>query len=138
MAMPPPMAEMVLSPLTFHGLKLARSMKNSPTTDMNTRTANLITVVTTWTVPMFLTPDKLMSAGIHKPTRTSSTEPKRLWPVFTNSSTYSTQPTAMAALPAHAVIQYDHAFANPRPLPYATRAYAYGPPSAGSRRDNAA
>jgi hypothetical protein len=36
------------------------------------------------------------------------------------------------------VIQYDHAFANPSPLPNATRAYAYGPPSAGNRRDSAA
>jgi hypothetical protein len=53
-------------------------------------------------------------------------------------STYSTQPTAIAALPAHAVIQYDQAFANPSRLPNATRAYAYGPPSAGSRRDRAA
>ena len=56
--------------------------------------------------------------------------------MFTNSSTYSTQPTAMAALPAHAVIQYDHALAKPSLFPNATRAYAYGPPSAGSRRDS--
>src|SRR5581483_10282021 len=42
----------------------------------------------------------------------------------------------MAALPAHAVIQYDQALAKPSLLPKATRAYAYGPPSAGSRRDN--
>src|SRR5690348_2313932 len=43
----------------------------------------------------------------------------------------------MAAFPAHAVIQYDHAFVNPSPLPNATRAYAYGPPSAGRRRERA-
>src|SRR5262245_31298367 len=42
----------------------------------------------------------------------------------------------MAALPAHAVIQYDQALKNPIRLPYAARAYAYGPPSAGSRLDN--
>ena len=87
---------------------------------------------------MFFTPDRLITAGIHRPTSTSNTEPSLLWPVFTNSSTYSTQPTAIAALPAHAVIQYDHAFAKPSALPNPTRAYAYGPPSAGTRRDNAA
>jgi hypothetical protein len=43
----------------------------------------------------------------------------------------------MAALPAQAVIQYDHALAKPTPLPKAARAYAYGPPSAGSRRERA-
>jgi hypothetical protein len=42
----------------------------------------------------------------------------------------------MAALPAHAVIQYSHAFENPARLPNADLAYAYGPPSAGSRRDS--
>src|SRR3954454_23355235 len=40
----------------------------------------------------------------------------------------------MAALPAHAVIQYDHALTKPTPLPNCVRAYAYGPPSAGIRR----
>jgi hypothetical protein len=34
------------------------------------------------------------------------------------------------------VIQYDQAFANPSLFPNATRAYAYGPPSAGIRPDN--
>ena len=61
-----------------------------------------------------------------------------LWPLLMKCSTYSTQPTAIAAFPAHAVIQYDQALANPSRLPNATRAYAYGPPSAGSRRDSAA
>ena len=87
---------------------------------------------------MFFTPDRLMAAGIHSPTSTSSTETSLLWPLLTNSSTYSTQPTAIAALPAQAVIQYDQALAKPSGLPNATRAYAYGPPSAGSRRDSAA
>ena len=41
----------------------------------------------------------------------------------------------MAAFPAHAVIQYDQALVKPSPFPNAARAYAYGPPSAGSRRD---
>src|SRR3954451_13200891 len=44
----------------------------------------------------------------------------------------------MAAFPAQAVIQYDQALVKPIPLPNAARAYAYGPPSAGSRRDSAA
>src|SRR5215467_6144389 len=43
----------------------------------------------------------------------------------------------MAAFPAHAVIQYDHAFTKPKALPNAAREYAYGPPSAGMRRDSA-
>ena len=36
------------------------------------------------------------------------------------------------------MIQYSHAFENPARLPNADLAYAYGPPSAGSRRDNEA
>src|SRR6516164_9247400 len=95
-------------------------------------------VVTAWTEPMFFTPDRLMTAGIQSPISTNSTETSLLWPVLMKCSTYSTQPTAIAAFPAHAVIQYDQAFANPSPLPNATRAYAYGPPSAGNRRDSAA
>ena len=87
---------------------------------------------------MFFTPERLIAAGIQRPTNTNRIEPNRLWPLLTNTSTYSTQPTAMAALPAQAVIQYDHAFANPSLFPNATREYAYGPPSAGTRRDNAA
>ena len=54
---------------------------------------------------MFFTPERLIAAGIHSPTSTSSTETSRLWPLLTNSSTYRTQPTAIAALPAQAVIQ---------------------------------
>jgi hypothetical protein len=44
--------------------------------------------------------------------------------VLTNTSTYSTLPTAIAAFPAQAAIQYDQAFANPSRLPKAIRAYA--------------
>jgi len=36
---------------------------------------------------------------------TSSTEKTGLWPVLMKCSTYRTQPTAIAALPTHAVIQ---------------------------------
>src|SRR6516164_11784064 len=97
---------------------------------------NFRIVVTTCSNPMFLTPERLIKAGTHRPTSTSRIENTFLCPVFTNCSTYSTQPTAIAALPAQAVIQYDHAFANPNWLPNATRAYAYGPPSAGNRRDS--
>src|SRR5262252_1238815 len=87
---------------------------------------------------MFFTPERLMIAGIHKPTSTSRTVSSLLWPLLMNTSTYSTQPTAIPALPAHAVIQYDHALKKPTTLPNAAREYAYGPPSAGSRRDRAA
>src|SRR6478736_1080330 len=43
----------------------------------------------------------------------------------------------MAAFPAQAVIQYDHAFMKPSGFPNPARAYAYGPPSAGRRRASA-
>src|SRR5215470_16992805 len=132
MAIPLPMALIALSPLTFQGVKLALEMKNRPTVDMNASAANLMTVVTTCTEPMFFTPDRLTAAGSHSPTSTSSTVIHRVWLLLMKCSTYSTQPTAIAALPAHAVIQYDQAFANPSRLPNATRAYAYGPPSASS------
>src|SRR5215470_11003875 len=136
MAISSPIALIALSPLTFQGVKLAFEMKNRPTIDTNASAANLMIVVITWTEPMFLTPNRLTAAGSHSPTSTSSTENSLFWSLLMKCSTYSTQPTAIAALPAHAVIQYDHAFANPSRLPNATRAYAYGPPSAGSRRDN--
>ena len=88
---------------------------------MNASAANFTMVVPTWTDPMFFTPDRLI-AGIHSPISTSSTENHLLWPVLMKCSTYSTHPTAIAALPAHAVIQYDQAFANPSRLPKAARA----------------
>ena len=72
--MPPPIALIALSPLTFHGWKLALDMKNRPTVAMNPTATNLITVVTTWTEPMFLTPERLIRAGTHSPTSTSRTE----------------------------------------------------------------
>src|SRR5215831_3670696 len=94
-------------------------MKNRPTVDMNASAANLITVVTAWTEPMFLTPDRLIATGIHSPISTSTTVIHLVWPVLMKCSTYRTQPTEIAALPAHAVIQYDQAFANPSRLPSA-------------------
>ena len=54
---------------------------------MNARATNFRIVVTTWTAPMFFTPERLIMAGIHRPTSTSTTEKKRLWPLLTNSST---------------------------------------------------
>src|SRR6516162_8697409 len=97
-------------------------MKNRPTVEMNASATNFTTLVTAWTEPMFFTPDRLIATGIHSPTSTSSTEKDLLCPVLMKCSTYSTQPTAIAALPAHAVIQYDQAFANPSRLPNAARA----------------
>src|SRR5262249_12658722 len=73
MAIPPPISLIALSPLTFQGVKLALEMKNRPTVDMNASTANLMTVVTTCTEPMFFTPDRFTAAGSHSPTSTSST-----------------------------------------------------------------
>src|SRR5689334_7069884 len=105
---------------------------------MNASAANFRTVVTTCTEPMFLMPERLTAAGSHRPTSKSSTENSRVWPLLTKTSTYKTQPTAIAAFPAHAVIQYDQAFAKPSLLPNAEREYAYGPPPAGIRRDRPA
>src|SRR5262249_13820524 len=90
-------------------------------------------LVTTSPERMFFPRARFTAAGSHSPTSTSSTVIHLVWPVLMKCSTYRTQPTAIAALPAHAVIQYDQAFANPSRLPNATRAYAYGPPSAGRR-----
>ena len=67
MAMPPPMAPIALSPLTFQGVKFALDMKNRPTMAMKPTATNLITVVTTWTEPMFLTPDRLISGRHPQP-----------------------------------------------------------------------
>ena len=86
---------------------------------MNASATNLMMVVMTWTEPMFLTPERLIAAGIQSPTSTSSTVIHLVWPLLMKSSTYSTQPTAIAALPAHAVIQYDQALTKPRGLPNA-------------------
>ena len=89
---------------------------------MKASAANFAIVVTTWKAPMFLMPLRLMNAGTQRPTSTSRIDQILIWPLLMNTSTYSTQPTAIAALPAQAVIQYDQAFANPSLLPNATRA----------------
>src|SRR6516164_7854846 len=99
-------------------------MKNNPTVAMNPTAKNLRTVVATCTDPMFLTPERLKNAAPHSPASTRRTEIHLVWSVLMNCSTYRTQPTAIAAFPAHAVIQYDQAFANPYRFPYATRTYA--------------
>src|SRR5512133_651332 len=109
-------------------------MKKRPTIPMKARAANFSLVVQRWTASMRLTPLRLMIAGTQRPTSTSRIEPNVACPLLMKTSTYSTQPTAIAALPAQALIQYDHAFAKPQLLPNATRAYAYGPPGAGMRR----
>src|ERR1700759_1293248 len=99
---------------------------------MKASATNLMMVGMTWTEPMFLTPDRLTAAGIQSPTSTSSTVIHLVWPLLMKCSTYSTQPTAIAALPAHAVIQYDQALMNPRGFPNPARAQA------DTRRDSAA
>ena len=84
---------------------------------MNANARNFKIVVATWMAPMFFTPDRFTNAGSHRPMSTSRMEAHRAWPLLTNSSTYSTQPTAIAALPAHAVIQYDQALVKPSGFP---------------------
>src|SRR3954467_8534035 len=103
--MAPPIALMLLSPLMFQGVKLPELMKNSPTVDMNTSGMNLRIEVQVWTVPMFLTPLRLIAAGTHRPTSAISIERYLFPPLLRNSSTYRTQPTTIAAFPDQAVIQ---------------------------------
>jgi len=88
---------------------------------MNPTAKNLRIVVTTWIDPMFFTPERLTAAAPHSPASTSKIEITLVWSLLTKCSTYSTQPTAIAALPAQAVIQYDQALANPTRFPKATR-----------------
>jgi hypothetical protein len=80
-------------------------MNSSPTVAMNSSGTNFSTVVTIWVTAMLRTPDRLTAAGIHKPSRAMTIDQALAWPVFQNTSTYPTQATTMAALPAHAVIQ---------------------------------
>src|SRR4051794_33867275 len=97
-------------------------MKNSPTVDMNTRGTNFRIDVHSCTEPMFLTPLRLIAAGIHSPTRASTIDQSLASPLLTKTSTYSTQPTTMAELPDHAVIQYNQALEKPAVFPKAVRA----------------
>jgi hypothetical protein len=66
---------------------------------------NLSTDVHIWTVPIALTPLRLMAAGSHSPISARTIENSLFWSWLTNSSTYSTQPTTIAAFPDQAVIQ---------------------------------
>src|SRR3954447_16215894 len=116
------MAERLLPPLTFQGVKLPELMKNSPTVDMNTSGMNLRIDVQVWAAPMFLTPLRLIAAGTHSPTRAISIETYLFPPLLRNSSTYSTQPTTIAAFPDQAVIQYSQALEKPARLPKPARA----------------
>src|SRR6185312_136782 len=116
------MALTLLSPLMFQGVKLPELMKNSPTVDMNTSGMNFRIDVQVWTAPMFLTPLRLIAAGTQRPTSAISMETYLLPPLLRNSSTYSTQPTTIAAFPDHAVIQYSQALEKPARLPKPARA----------------
>ena len=89
----------------FQTSKLALLMKNRPTVDMKTSGMNFRIDVHSCTVPIALTPTRLIAAGSHSPISARTIENSLFWPVLTNSSTYSTQPTTIAALPDQAVIQ---------------------------------
>ena len=88
---------------------------------MNTSAANLSIVVHLDRAHV-LDPGEIDRRRDPQPDQHQQDRDHLLCPLLTNSSTYSTQPTAMAALPAQAVIQYDQAFANPSRLPNAARA----------------
>src|SRR5207342_1995204 len=70
MAAAPPRAELLVSPLVFHGVKLAVEMKTSPTVAMKISGTNLKTVVMTWKALRLRTPVRLTAAGIQSPART--------------------------------------------------------------------
>lgn len=74
---------------------------------MNSRGMNFSTVVMFWVMAMFRTPERLMTAGIHRPAMAITTDQSLACPVFQKTSTYPTHATTIAALPAQAVIQYD-------------------------------
>ncbi len=75
-----------------------------------------------WKPARLRTPEMLISAGIHRPTSAIATAPHLLLPLLTNTSTYPTHATTIAALPIHAVSQYDHDVMNPPKSPKASRA----------------
>ena len=74
------MAERLLSPLTFHGTKLAVLMKNSPTVAMRASGMNFVTVVQTWTEPIVRTPVRLIAAGTQSPMSAIAID-QRTWPL---------------------------------------------------------
>src|SRR3954447_6024467 len=83
----PPRAELVVSPLVFHGVKLALEMKNRPTVAMKISGTNLNTVVTTWKALRLRTPVRLTAAGIQRPARTMRIDQVVLPPLLTKCST---------------------------------------------------
>src|SRR6478735_8486454 len=82
-----PMADRLLSPLTFQGVKLPDETKNRPTVDMRANGMNFSTVVHTWTAPMLRTPVRLIRAGIHRPTRAIAIDQPTTLPLFRKCST---------------------------------------------------
>jgi hypothetical protein len=80
-------------------------MNSRPTVAMNNSGMNFSTVVTTWAAAKFRSPDRLTSAGSHSPIMAMTMDQDLACPLFQNTSTYPTQATTIAALPAHAVIQ---------------------------------
>ena len=76
-----------MSPLVFHGVKLALLTKNSPTVDMRASGTNLKIVVHSWKAPMFRTPVRLIAAGIHRPVRAIRIDQPLVPPSLTKFST---------------------------------------------------
>ena len=62
-------------------------MKNSPTVAMMASGMNFSTVVQTWNEPMFRTPVRLMTAGIHRPTSAMAIDQPTTLPLFRKCST---------------------------------------------------
>ena len=85
--MAPPIADTLVSPLVFQGVKFPASMKKRPAVAISARGMNFRTVVHSWNTPMLRTPERLTAAGIHRPTRAITIDPKVLPPLFTNFST---------------------------------------------------
>ena len=106
---------------------------------MNNRAANSGCVVPTCTEPMFFTPLRLTSGGSHSPHQHQRHRAKRVL-TFVYKALYveGPSPRRWRRSPAHAVIQYDQAFGTNAVPESTTDCPRYGPPSAGSRRDNAA
>ncbi len=81
------MAGRAACPLRLNGVKLSRSMKNSPMVDIASRGRNLTTEVHSWICPMLRMPRRLIAAAAQMPARVSTTVPTVPWPVLTNRST---------------------------------------------------
>ena len=85
--MAPPIADRLLSPLVFQGVKLPTLMNSSPTVAIRASGMNLSTVLQSWKTPMLRTPVRLTIAGIHSPTSAIAIEPIVLPPLLRNSCT---------------------------------------------------